>query len=276
MAINYAKKYSDKVVERFGQKSLTDKGLNKDYDWNGVKSVTVYGIPTVAMNDYTRTGSNRYGTPKELEDTIQEMVVSKDRSFTFTIDKGNLTEQMSVKEAGKALNRQIKEVVTPEIDKYRLATWAAKTGVQTNTTVAAITKVNAYEAFLEGQEKLDDASVPTEGRICYVKPSFYKFLKLSDDFIKAGDLSQNMLIKGQVGEVDGVAIVKVPSSYFPDKVDFELIHPSVSCSPMKLTEYKIHDNPPGINGKLVEGRVVYDCFVFDEQVKGIYIYKNAA
>ena len=39
MAINYAQKYSAKVVERYGIKSLTDKGLNKDYDWNGVKTL---------------------------------------------------------------------------------------------------------------------------------------------------------------------------------------------------------------------------------------------
>ena len=89
MAINYAQKYSAKVVERYGIKSLTDKGLNKDYDWNGVKTLTVYSIPTVEMGDYTRSGSNRYGTPTELQDTKQDLTVTKDRAFSITIDKGN-------------------------------------------------------------------------------------------------------------------------------------------------------------------------------------------
>ncbi|MGL4107260.1 N4-gp56 family major capsid protein [Clostridium sp. LP20] len=275
MAINYAKKYSDKVVERFRKESFTETGLNKDYEWKGVKTVAVYSIPTVGMNDYARTGDNRYGTPTELQDTVQEMSVSKDRSFTFTIDRGNQTEQMGVKESGKALRRQIDEVVTPEIDKYRLATWAAKTGIQTNATKEVLSAANAYEKFLEAQEKLDDESVPEKGRICYATPKFLKFLKLSDNFIKASDIAQNMLIKGQVGEVDGVAIKKAPTRYFPANVGFELIHPSVSCSPMKLADYKTHDNPPGINGWLVEGRVIYDCFVLDELVKAIYVYKEA-
>ena len=118
MAINKATTYSKKVVERFQQKSLTDKGLNKDYDWTGVATVTAYSIPTVPMGDYTRTGSSRYGTPTELQDTKQDMTLTKDRAFTLTVDRGNNNEQMMIKESGKVLARQIDEVIKPRF-------WAA-------------------------------------------------------------------------------------------------------------------------------------------------------
>lgn len=275
MAVNLASKYSNKVVERFSQKSLTDKGLNKDYEWSGVATVTVYSVPTVAMGDYTRTGANRYGTPAELQNTKQDLTLTKDRSFTFTIDKGNLTESMGVMEAGKALSRQTTEVFTPELDTYRLGVWAAATNTQTTGTAAAITASNAYSKFLIAQEKLDEEKVPSTGRICYAKPSTINFLKLDANFIKASDLAQNMLIKGQIGEVDGVAIVKVPTVNMPTNCGFILIHPSCSCSPLKLEDYKIHDNPPGISGKLVEGRYIYDCFVFDSTGKAICKHMNA-
>lgn len=268
MAINKASKYSDKVVERFSQKSLTDKGLNKDYDWTGVATVTVYSIPTVPLGDYTRTGTSRYGTPTELQDTKQDLTLSKDRSFSITVDKGNNSEQMMIKEAGKVLARQIDEVIRPEIDTYRLATWAAKTGVQ-SVVQATLTASNVYTTFLAAQEKLDEENVPTEGRIFYCTPSTYNLLKLDANFVKASDIAQKMLINGQVGEVDGVAIVKVPTAKMPLNTKFILIHPSCSCSPLKLEEYKTHDNPPGINGQLIEGRVIYDCFVFDTKVKAI-------
>jgi hypothetical protein len=113
MAVNLASKYSTKVDERFKLKSLTEAGVNRDYDWAGVKSINVYSIPTVAMNDYQRTGLARYGTADELQDTIQTMTLTKDRSFTFTIDRGNHIEQQMVKNAGKALARQIDEVIVP-------------------------------------------------------------------------------------------------------------------------------------------------------------------
>ena len=275
MAINLASKYSDKVVERFSQEALTDKGLNKDYSWEGVKTVTVYSIPTVAMGDYTRTGSGRYGTPGELQNTVQNLTLTKDRAFTFTIDKGNLTETMGVMEAGKALARQTKEVITPEIDTYRLATWAAATNTQTTGTAAALSASNAYVKLLAAQEKLDNELVPATGRILYATPATINFLKQDTTFIKASDLAQDMLIKGQVGEIDGVAIVKVPSALMPTNTGFILIHPSCTCSPLKLEDYKIHDNPPGISGKLVEGRIIYDCFVFDSKGKAICKHMNA-
>ena len=269
MAINLASKYSDKVVERFTQKALTDKGLNKDYDWTGVKTVTVYSIPTVALADYTRTGSSRYGEPTELQDTKQDLTISKDRSFSITIDKGNNSEQMGIKEAGKVLARQVDEVITPEIDTYRLNVWASATNTQTTGAAAAVTSANAYTLLLNAQEKLDENLVPTEGRLLYCTPAFYNFIKLDPNFIKASDIAQEMLKKGQVGEIDGVAVIKVPTTKMPLKTAFILIHPSCSCSPLKLEDYKVHDNPPGINGKLLEGRIIYDCFVFDTKGKAI-------
>jgi hypothetical protein len=41
------------------------------------------------MNDYTRSGANRYGTPTDLTRNVQSCTVNKDRSFTFIIDKGD-------------------------------------------------------------------------------------------------------------------------------------------------------------------------------------------
>lgn len=276
MAVNLASKYSKKVDERFSLLSVTENiGLNKDYDWNGVKTVTVYNIDTATMNNYTRSGISRYGNPAELDDTKTDYTLSKDRSFTFTIDRGNYTEQLMVKEAGKALARQIKEVVVPEIDIYRLNAWATAAAANSHVATQAITNENAYSYFLNAQEALDEDKVPQTGRICYVTPKFYNLLKQDDSFIKVGDLSQKMLINGQVGEVDGVRIIKIPSSYLPSNTAFLLIWPKCSVSPKKLEDYKTHDNPPGINGWLVEGRVIYDAFVLNAKKDAIFVHKTA-
>lgn len=278
MAINLAEKYSNKVVERFKLKSLSEAFINRDYDWTGVKTVKVYTIPTVALNDYKRTGTSRYGTPTELEDTVQEMTVTQDKSFTFTIDKGNNQDQMNVKGAGKALAREIDEVIVPTKDIYRFETMvkaAVKNG-GTNATPTKITKSNAYEAFLEGQEFLDNKKVPLAGRVAGVSASMFKFLKLDPNFVKNSDLGQKILINGQVGEIDGVKIVKLPNSYLPAGCAFLIAHPSVTTAPDKLADYKIHKDPPGINGNLVEGRVRYDAFVLETKIDGLFAYQETA
>lgn len=273
MTVNLAEKYSTKIDEKFKLGAVTTPAVNNDYDFVGVKTVKVYSIPTVAMGDYTRTGANRYGSPKELDDTVQELTLTRDRAFTFTIDKGNLVDQMMIKEAGKALARQIDEQVIPEIDIYRISKIAASAG--SSSTPAAITEQNAYTAFLDGQVALTDAKAPLAGRIAYVTPAFYKAIKLDATFVKASDIAQDMLVKGQVGMVDGVSIIVVPTTYMPTNTDFIITHPVACCAPIKLTEYKVHDNPPGINGVLVEGRIYYDAFVLTNKAKAIYKHTHA-
>jgi N4-gp56 family major capsid protein len=273
MAVNLASKYSGKVDERFKLKSLTEATVNQDYDWEGVNSIKVYSIPTVAMNTYSRTGLSRYGTAAELDDTIATYTLTRDRSFTFTIDKGNKQDSMNVRDAGKALARQNDEVIVPEIDVYRLAAYvaaaAANGGRPTATTISAS---NAYSSFLTANAQLDNNKVPQVGRVAFVTPTFYNFIKQDPTFIKASDSAMAKLNSGQVGDIDGVPIIKAPSTYFPTKTPFIITHKSVMVAPKKLQDYKVHDNPPGINGNLVEGRIIYDAFVLDAKKTAIYAW----
>lgn len=276
MAVNLASKYSSKVDERFKLKSLTEAVVNNNYDWDGVKTISVYDIPTVAMGNYTRTGTSRYGTPAELDNNKTDYTLTRDRSFTFAIDRGNYQETQMVMEAGKALARQIDEVIVPEIDIYRLASMAAAATTAGNVSAATVISAsNAYSSLLKATEAQAEKKAPLQGRVAFVKPSFYNFLKLDPSFVKASEIAQNMLIKGQVGEVDGVKIVMVPSTYLPANTEFIVTHQIATVAPKKLEDYKTHDNPPGINGWLVEGRTIYDAFVLKNKVNAIYVHKNA-
>ena len=272
MAINYAEKYSPIVDERFKLGALTNGLDNFDYDWIGVETVQVYSIPTVEMTDYTLTGNTRYGTASELQNEVQPLTLTKDRSFTFTIDRKSTDDTMGVMSAAAALRRQIDEVVIPEIDTYKLA--AVATGaLPANVVTETITADNAYESLLTANEKLDDGKVPRAGRLAYVSPSYYKFIKLDNNFIKKGDMSQQIAINGVVGEVDGNLIIPVPKSILPADTNFILARAGSIPAPIKLMDMKIHDNPPGINGYLVEGRVRYDAFVLTNKKPAIAVSK---
>lgn len=275
MAINYAEKYSSKVDERFTLGSLTNGLVNNEYDWIGVSTVKVYSIPTVGMNDYSLTGTSRYGTPSELGNEVQEMTVEQDRAFTFTIDRKSYDDTQMTMEAGKALRRQIDEVVIPEIDAYRIAALVTN-ALDDHIVEVDVTKSNAYEEFLKVQELLDDAKAPVGGRVCLVTPAYLNKLKLDEAFTKKGDMATQIAINGLVGEVDGVPVIKAPTSYFPEGVDFIITNPIAMPAPVKLQEYKIHTDAPGISGWLIEGRVRYDAFVLNEKKPAIGVHKKAA
>ena len=274
MAVNYAAKYSQQVDERFKLGSLTSSLVNYAFEWLGVSTVKVYSMPTAAMGDYTTEGASRYGTPEELGNEVQEMTLAKDRAFTFTIDKKSEDDTMGTMEAGAALRRQIDEVVIPEIDTYRIAKLVAGADAGNIVKDTAVTKANAYEKFLAVQEILDNKKVPTGGRICICTPGYYNMLKLDEAFTKKGDMATQIAINGLVGEVDGVYFVKAPKSYFPEKVHFIITNPIVMPSPIKLAEYKIHDDAPGISGYLVEGRVRYDAFVLNKKKDAIGVCED--
>ena len=175
-------------------------------------------------------------------------------------------------DAGKALSRQLAEVVVPEYDTYVFRMLAAKATERGNYATAPITKENAYESFLAGMERLGNKNVPDSGRLCFCTYKFANLLKQDSAFMRYGDTSQEMLAKGVIGEVDGCKIVKVPASRLPAGAAFLLTYPSAATAPKQLEEYKIHDDPPGISGWLVEGRFIYDCFVLKEKADAIYYH----
>jgi hypothetical protein len=271
-----ASKFSNKVDEAFQRAALCNLVTNNDYDWEGVSAVKVYSIPVVNMNDYQRTGVNRYGNPDELGNSTQLMTVKKDRSWTFTIDKGNKLQSQMVMDAGKAVARQLALKVIPEVDTYtflRIAQGAVKQG---NSATETLTTKTAYAAFLSAQEALGDKNVPDEGRVCICSYNFAGLLKQDAAFMRDCDTAQNMQIKGMLGEVDGAKIVRVPSSRLPAGCNFILTHPIATVAPKVLSEYKIHTDAPGISGWLCEGRIIYDAFTLKNKRDAMFYHGKEA
>lgn len=267
--INLAEKYSTKVAERFALASITDAFAGKDYDFSGVKSIKIYSINTVAMGDYTRSGTERFGTMEELGDTVQEMTMSKDRSFTFSIDKGNKVQQFNIKAATKALKRQIDEVVTPEIDKYRLEKWAAGAGLTLAQT--GLTKGNIVENIMTGGMNMSNNLVPRTKRTLFIKESLYLHTKLADQVVGLESLGTKAVKDGSVGTLDGMKVVPVPDSYFPSGVNYMIKYKGATVDPMQLKTYRVLTEQRGIDGDVVEGRIIYDAFVLDTRAKGIFV-----
>lgn len=274
MAINLAEKYSNAVDEVIRKGTLTDAGVNNNVNFIGAKSVKVYSMQTAELNDYNANGSNRYGTPTELEDGVQEMTMTQAKSFSFTIDKTNAVDSPEgVRDAGAALRRQIDNVIVPEVDRYRLAVMANKAG---NKVYTEVTAANAYGIFLAANTAVTDQEFPVEGRVAFCSNKFIELLKTSPEYTRATELAQDKIIfKGQVGECDGVAIIAVPRRRMPAGASFIITHPICSPAPVKIQDYKIHDDPPGIAGRLVEGLIYHDCFVFDKKKAGIAVNYGA-
>ena len=117
--------------------------------------------------------------------------------------------------------------------------------------------------------------MPDSGRVCFCSYKFANLLKQDSAFMIQSQRSKEMVDRGVMGDIDGVKIVKVPASRLPVGAAFILTHPVAATAPKQLWEHKIHDNPPGLSGWLVEGRVLYDCFVLNEKKSAIFYHGTA-
>lgn len=279
MAINLVTKYQPYVDEIFTKESKKSLLTNQDYDWTGAHTIKVYKITTSEMQDYKRnpvagfTGS-RYGEIKDLDATTEEMTLKKDRSFTFVIDKLDNEETAGQLAAASALARQQRQVVIPEVDTYTYGVMA--TGAGTKPAAVTLTDENIYTEILKAGTALDNADVPEDNRQLVVTPDVYQLMKRCKDIVMETNIGNALRIRGVIANLDGANVIKVPAARLPKNFGFMLAHPVATVAPTKLEDYKIHQDPPGISGSLVEGRICYDAFVLENKAKAIYYQANKA
>ncbi len=286
MSVELATQFQPYVDEIFTTESKKSLLTNNDFEWTGAHTIKIYKVSTGQMNDYDRPGASvgtmsddesvilsRYGMIESLDVTTEELTLSKDRSFTFAIDTLDEDETKQQLSGATALARQQREVIIPEIDTYTYSIMTADAG--TKPTAVTLTVDNIYDQITTATETLDDAEVPEDGARCLVvTPAVLKLMKKCDDITLNSDIGAELRQKGVVADLDGLNVVKIPSSRLPKNFGFMVAHPCATVAPTKLEEYKLHTDPPFISGDLVEGRVVYDAFVLDNKKMAIYYQEN--
>ena len=276
MAINLVTKFTDHVDELFTAESKKSLLTNNDYDWTGAHTIKVHKVNTVSMNDYDRAGTgkntSRFGVLGKVENELEEFTLRKDRSFTFVIDKMDRDETGGVLSGASALARQQREIIIPEVDQYVYAEMAANAG--TKVVDVTLTESNIYDEIIKGTELLDDEDVPDTGRVLTVVPEVYRMMKKCPDLSLDCDVTEKQRLSGVIAMVDGMDVVKISKKRMPANAGFMICHPVATVAPTKLEDYRVHQDPPGISGELVEGRIVYDAFVLDNKKKAIYYVEN--
>lgn len=291
MSIDLTTKYQPYVDEVFATESKKSLVTNNDYSWAGAHSIKLYKVTTGQMNDYDRPGENvgtvipgeserpstvtlsRYGAIESLDATTEELTLSKDRSFTFAIDKLDADETQQQLSSASALARQQREVIIPEVDTYVYGVMASKAG--TKPAAVTLTAANIYTEIIKANTVMDDAEVPEDGnRSIIVTPAVLELMKQNDNITLNSDIGTDLRLRGVVANLDGLHVIKVPQKRLPENFGFMVVHPCATVAPTKLEEYKVHKDPPFISGDLVEGRICYDAFVLDNKKKAIYYQEN--
>lgn len=273
-AINLASKASPKVVERFKIGSCTEGLFSQDYDWTGVATVEVRSIDTLPLQNYSYTtvdGSSRFGAISEVGDTVQELTVSDDKSFNGTIDKRNNTSVMQTKAAGSILKRQTDEVLIPYVDKYRLQKLAANAGEGYFLGNTALSSSNIIEHIMKANAQMSNNKVPDTGRVLFMGYTLAVDLKLASQVVGIDSIGEQAIVNGAMGKVDKCQVRLVPDDYMPSGVNFMIVKTGCAVAPKKIETYRVLNNVHIIDGAMVQGRMLHDCFVLDAKDAGVLV-----
>lgn len=277
-------KFSKHVDEAFAAESRSSLLARANFDFVGANQVAIWTTTSGEMQDYLRNdetgeggrevldelnaGRSLYGTIGRNEATAHLYNLQKDRSFTFMVDALDLDETAGVLAAGGALARQVRERIIPEIDSYVVNKMIS--GAGTTAEAAELTAANIYTKIISANSALDEAEVPEADRVLLVTPATMLLMKQCEDIVMETDIAENMRIRGVISNLDGLRVIKIPSSRVPETFGFLIAHPDCTAAPEKLRSFNVHTNPPGLNGTLIEGRINYGCFVLPNKANGIY------
>lgn len=270
MTVHLADKYSSKMDLAFAHGSYTDNFVNKDYDFDGVQTINVYTPTTVATSNYNRSATgDRFGGNNELQDTVATYTLANDKCFKITIDRGNYLQGALAKKAGQVLRAEMDEQVIPEIDADRIATGAAA-ATANSQAVTYTTAKGAYKSVLDAQAFLDEDKAPTNDRVIFVTPAFYNLIKADiTTGVYANGYNDKLVPRGFVGELDGMAVIKVPTSYFPTKTYAVLWQKKALLGANQIKKTDIIEDSELVDGAVLTGRFIYDAFALEAKKKSI-------
>lgn len=274
--IHFGEAHRKRFLEAFSKKSETESLFSHELDveFSGVRTVHVKTIKTEPMQDYNRskqvgTGS-RYGNTVEMGDFEQTFTMGQDKSLSLSIDKGNNGEQFNMKKAGQIMAAERDEQIVPELDTYRLGKWAADAGIH-HVLSAAPTKSTIVEQIITLHNEMLDKGVPASGVTLLIKREYIPTLKLAPEWVGLDSLGGKTLPKGTIGEFDDMAVKPITNKRFPANAAFMILYKGSVIAPMKINKFKGHVDPPGLNGDLLEFRMMHDAFVLGTRADGVAV-----
>lgn len=275
---NYATEVLAKIDERMYLDSQTSDIVNNgmELEFNGVNAVTIYNVDVVPENDYIRTGVMRYGQLVELGNGVQTFVLSQDKSFSISLDRGNREDTKMVPAMDDFVKRQVREVSVPTVDVYTLSLASAYAVANSQGATVALTSSNTFAKILDQRAALQEAKVKLDDIVIYVTPTTEAYLWQDSTFKTASNATNTDRSSGRIGPVLGMTIITVPTSYLPTNVGFLMLSKNVLVRPMKFNSVRTGDGFPfGIDGWVGFGRRYYDVFIPNNKGVAIRYHKIA-
>lgn len=294
LAINLLEKYSDTIDEKFQMESYVGGDYSDKFSFVGTKSIKIYTPRSVALQDYRRPTATskwvdgsaldgnpletplanpfaRFGDYYEVEDEVNEYTLTRDRSFALTLDAANEEERPSALNAMRTLGVQIREQVTPEMDRYTFHKWAAGANSAMVKTGANNDPTDFVSAIIDAMVSMDNALVPSNNRTIYLPVTKLPKLLLDNKILNLEGLGTKAVSNASIGTIAGMKVKLVPDKLLPAGLNFMIVYKDSVLRPIKIKKTRVMKDVVGIDGTVLEGRYYYDALVLTQKDCGVYV-----
>ena len=295
---NYAEQFEQALHQKYAKELASVDLFNSNPQVKFISAQTIK-LPNITVSGYKDHNRQTIGfNSGTISNEWEPKKLEHDRDIEFAIDPMDVDETNLVVSIANVQNTLETEQGIPEKDCYvfsKLYTEAGKytaNGATIDTTT--LTAENILQKFDDAMEKMDEAGVPSEGRILYVTPAVNKLFKQAKDIQRVlGVNGSNGDVKRSIYSLDDVKIKQVQSARMKSQYNFTngcvatdeakqmnfiLIHPSCEVAREKYSYIKVftpgHDSRTADN-YLLQSRFYMDAFLIKNKAAGIFINATA-
>lgn len=289
-AVNYAESYERALAQaypnvlNFGE--LYNVSNNQVYKFVDSKTIHIPSISTTGRKNVNRDAIDG-NFQRNVDNSFETKTLTFYREWSTSIDPADVLDTnmiLTIQNATKVFNEEQK---FPEKDAYTIskifADWTAE-GKTADTT--ALTVDNVLIVFDKLMEAMDEALVPSQGRLLYVTPAVKTLLKQASNIGLSRDVSSNShKIDRVVNRLDEVKLISVPSFLMKTAYDFNtgfepsttakqinlfLVHPSAILTPNKYAFVGMEAPAAGTKGDYIYYEKEYaDVFILNNRTGAI-------
>ena len=289
-AVNYAESYERALAQaypnvlNFGE--LYNVANNQTYKFVDSKTIHIPSISVTGRKNVNRDAIDG-NFQRNVDNSFETKTLTFYREWSTSIDPADVLDTnmiLTIQNATKVFNEEQK---FPEKDAYTIskiyADWTAE-GKQADKT--ALTVDNVLIVFDKLMEAMDEALVPSNGRLLYVTPAVKTLLKQASQI----GLSRNVqtganTINRVVDRLDEIKLISVPSflmktaynfttgfepSASAKQVNLFLVHPSAILTPNKYAFVGMEAPAAGTKGDYIYYEKEYaDVFILNNRTGAI-------
>lgn len=233
MAINYADKYQEAVIDGFYPNVLYSSALwqspsNKTINFLDAKHIKVPRLSILSgRQNRERRTITQPAANYSLDYDVYEL--TNERYWSTLVDPSDIDESNQLLSIANITRQYNLDSKMPEKDREMFSKLfsqrqAANTseGLDQNTGIhsESLDATNVLHAYDQMMRNFDRARIPVQGRILYVDTGTYYMLKEAEAVNRTIIVGDPQNINRSVRSLDEVTVVAVPEDLFQTKFDF--------------------------------------------------------